>query len=97
MIPLQIQITELIEPTELTTSLALLILAILIVFAYLVIRLRHAILGIVWMSTVIVFGMVITVGLEFIWFWISVMIMAIIVGLAGVFRFFVIPAKGGST
>ena len=92
MIPLQTEFTNLIEPNTLTTGFALIIFLIMGIFAYIAIKLRHALLMLMWGSTVILFAMIIVVNLEFIWFWIAVMAMASITVLAGVFRFFIDPS-----
>lgn len=88
-----VEITNLVEPDTLSISLSLIIISILFIFAYIAKEFQHAILFIFWMLTVIILGMIVTVNLEFIWFWILVMIMGGIVGLASVFRYVVVPLR----
>lgn len=91
-----VEISSLIEPDSLTTSLAILMMALQGMFAYFIVRFRHALLAVTWFASLVVIGLIVLVSLEFLWYWIMVMVMAAIVGLAGVFRYFVLPARGQS-
>ena len=88
-----VEVTELIEPITFTEPIALLIIGILAITGYFVVKFQHSILAIFWMLTFLSLGMTITIGLEFIWFWIAVMLMVGIIGIAGIFRFLVIPIQ----
>jgi len=82
-----IEYTQLIEPTELTTGLSLFIIFLYIIFAWIALRLYHALLLLTWAVSILVLAMTVLVDLPFIWFWILILVMALEAGLAGIFRF----------
>lgn len=88
---LQTAFTDLIQPQELTTALALFIVAYLTLTAYLGYRLRHAAILFFWFIMVTVLVLIIMINLSFLWFWLTVLINALVIALAGIFRFLLEP------
>lgn len=88
---LQQDVSQLIQPDGFSTALVILLSFILLTFGYIAIELRHTALLFTWVIALLIIGNIIVVGLPFVWFWIIVMVMAIVTGIAGVYRFFVIP------
>ena len=88
-----VELANLIEPETLSTALAIVITGLFMLFAYFAVRLRHALLGIAWFTTVLVLGLIALVGLEFLWLWLMFTVMGAIVALAGLFRWLVIPSR----
>ena len=82
-----VEITQLVDPTELTTGLALIIISLLAIFGYMGIRLRHPGIILFLSLTVIVFMLVILINLSFIWFWIMIIVTAMVTALGGIYRY----------
>lgn len=82
MAPLQIEFDSLIDPSAFTTSVAMLIGVILILTLYASIQLRSmfGIFGFMLMIVTLVGS--ITVGISFLWFWITVLVESFIIFLA---------------
>ena len=92
---LAIQFTELINPTELTTSLALLIISFTAIFGYLAWRLRNPLIFFSWTLKIIVFVLVLMIQLDFIWYWVMVIVCGLTIAIVAGFNYVLVPARGG--
>ena len=72
-----IEFTELVDPTTLDVSLALIIISILFISIWVSIRLRSIICSFMFMLMSIILIFTFVTNLEFIWFWGSVILMVI--------------------
>lgn len=86
-----VEITQLIEPTTLDTSLALFIGILLVLIAYIGLKLRHGIIIFMLMICISIFMLVIIIGFEFIWFWTAILLTYFMIGIAGIWRFLLKP------
>lgn len=82
LIPVAIGFSELAQPGELTTGLAIMIVGILALLAIVGVRLRSTISMAVWMFTVLSLVFSILVGTDFVFFWVTVAINCIAVTLS---------------
>lgn len=85
-VALQIQFSELINPSELTMGLAVILAAIMLGTLWAGFKLRHASILFMFMVQLFVFVFSILTNLSFLWFWITVLLSGITIAMIGSIR-----------
>ena len=87
MTPLQLQFNNLVEPEVLTEGLAIIIIAVIVLFAYLGYRLRNPVIFFMWFLLVTVLVFTFVTNLSFLWFWIMLILSSLTVAITAIVRY----------
>lgn len=80
---------KLISPNDLTIPLTIFISGILLIIAFIGIKLRNAIVIFVWGLAIISLMLVILIGFDFIWFWILIILSGLSIGISSIYRYLI--------
>lgn len=80
-------LNEILQPNEITWTIAIFIVGILLLIVYLGVMLRSPIVLVMFSITLMIFTLIILISIPFVWFWITVMLSALIISIASIERY----------
>lgn len=87
-------LTQLLEPNQLTLSLILIIMSFIGFYGFLAVKLRNSLIYFSWMLLIIIFILTIIIDLSFIWFWLMILIGVFVILIISMYNDFAKPLKG---